>query len=103
MQKEFRTPSNVVEIEPTDEPHPVVFGATRFQIFRWSLKERLCLLLDFLHVPGLVHSVEIHDELTGQHITIQTRHLFTRISINGRDYYFSRLSGRFDGTGSGCS
>jgi hypothetical protein len=60
-------------------------------------------LLSKLGLPGFIKPVEHFDEYTGQHIQITTSAYFTKLSINGRDYFFHRLSGRFDGTGSGCS
>jgi hypothetical protein len=59
-------------------------------------------ILNRAGLPGAVQDVEINDELTGQQVSVRVRALFTRISVNGRDYYFRRLSGRYDGTGSSC-
>lgn len=70
--------------------------------FRGATRETLCRILDFFRVPGFVRKLEFHDKLTNTNIKIEPSFLFTVISINGRDYYFRRLSGRFDGTGSGC-
>jgi len=55
-----------------------------------------------LGFPGLVCNLDITDSVTGQHIHIKTGPLFTKIQIDGRDYYFNQLTGRFDGTGMGC-
>ena len=55
-----------------------------------------------LGFPGLVCDLDIIDNLTGQHVQIKTGPLFTKIQIDGRDYYFNQLTGRFDGTGMGC-
>jgi hypothetical protein len=52
--------------------------------------------------PGVVAPVEIHDELSGTDLAITVGPLLTKISVNGRDFYFDRFSGRYDGTGSGC-
>jgi hypothetical protein len=53
-------------------------------------------------MPGAIRDFHMKDELSGQEIDIAVTLLFTRISINGRDYYFDRLTGRFGGTGCGC-
>ena len=76
-------------------------GATTFLIWFGRLKEAACRLLDWMHVPGFVRPLEINDPVSGHRIRISASHLFTVISINGRDYYFRRLSGKYDGTGSG--
>ena len=77
-------------------------GATLYDIFTGRLREALGRILNWLGVPGTIQDLKITDELTGQHIEIRVGLLFTRVSVNGRDYFFRRLSGRFDGTGMGC-
>lgn len=42
---------------------------------------------------------ELKDDLTGQHISVTVGGAYVRLSVNGRDYYFDRLNGQFDGTG----
>lgn len=84
-------------------PCPAVQGATRWQIFRTRIVLAIGKALRRLKVPGVVCNASIFDELTGQRINIKVGVLFTKISVNGRDYYFRRFSGRFDGTGSGCA
>lgn len=59
-------------------------------------------LLQRLKIPGAVTDTIIEDGLTAQRIEVKVGVLFTRISVNGRDYYFDRVTGLFDGTGSGC-
>jgi hypothetical protein len=44
--------------------------------------------------------VEVNDAITGHRIQVKAGTLFTCITVNGRDYYFHRLTGKFDGTGS---
>lgn len=59
-------------------------------------------MLHTIGAPGAIQNQEITDSLTGQRIEIRVGDLFTRISIDGRDYYFTRIRGRLDGTGCGC-
>jgi len=66
------------------------------------LKEWLCRLLNRANVPGAIQETTLDDPLTGQSLRVHVGVFFTRISVNGRDYYFHRLSGQFDGTGTGC-
>jgi hypothetical protein len=63
-------------------------------------RERLGALLNRIGVPGAIQPVEVRDKLTGQQVSVSVGELFVRVSVDGRDYYFDRLSGRFDGTGS---
>ena len=60
-------------------------------------------MLRALRVPGIIRDVQIEDAVSGHSISITVGLLFTKVSVNGRDYFFRRLSGRLDGTGSGCS
>jgi hypothetical protein len=93
---------NVVSIEEitgnANETLPKRSGEWRFRA-----EALLGRLLSKLGFPGMVKPLEYEDSYTGNHLKITTSALFTIISINGRDYWFHRLSGRFDGTGSGCA
>jgi len=77
-------------------------GRSLLGYLRILVSECLGRLLNRLGVAGAVKPMKISDSLTGQKMEIRVGLLFTRISVNGRDYYFNRLSGRFDGTGMGC-
>lgn len=52
-----------------------------------------------LNIPGLVRPLEYADRVTGDFVRIKVTRRFTIISVNHRDYWFKRLTGRFDGTG----
>jgi hypothetical protein len=52
-----------------------------------------------MRMPGAIRSVVVDDEVTGQHLEVRVGSAFTVVSVDGRDYYFRRCSGRFDGTG----
>jgi len=84
-------------------PRPAEFGATRWQIWRSRAVAAFGALCNRAGLAGAVRNCEIEDDLSGQSLKIRTTPRFTLISVNGRDYYFHRLSGRFDGTGCGCS
>jgi len=81
---------------------PTRAGSTRAERAHLRLRELASRLFDKIGVPGFVRDAKITDELTGHSINIRARGLFTKITVNGRDYYFHRLTGRFDGTGTGC-
>ena len=55
-----------------------------------------------LGMPGLIQETSIHDALTGQKLEVSIGALFTKLCVNGRDYYFRRCSGAYEGTGFGC-
>ena len=80
---------------------PAVAGATRCQVWRWRARLLIGRGLAWLKAPGLVSNVTIHDPVTGQRIEVRVGPLFTTVSVNGRDYYFTRFSGTYDG-GLGC-
>jgi hypothetical protein len=81
---------------------PTEVGATLLDIWFGRLREWLGRMANRAGLPGAVRACEIQDAVTGQRLSIRTGALFTVIQVNGRDYYFRRASGRFDGTGLGC-
>ncbi len=78
-------------------------GATRINKALTMLRLTIGRILARFGFPGAVGDADILDELTGQNIRIRVGPLFTCIKANGRDFYFCRFPGRFDGSGSGCS
>jgi hypothetical protein len=81
---------------------PAESGATWCQRIMSRAIEVCGVIAGKLGLPGAVRDAVIEDEATGQHVQVRVGRLFTRISVDGRDYYFNRFTGRFDGTGSGC-
>ena len=81
---------------------PTRSGATRFDVLWSRLKVRLGRLLLWLCAPGLIRDCEVEDSVSGCFVEVRVGVLFSRVSVNGRDFYFRRFSGKFDGTGSGC-
>ncbi len=82
--------------------HSSKSGATVVEIYWERLKRTLGNILNYFHIPGFVKPFKTVDKLTAIHIEVRLSGFFTVISINGRDYYFRRLSGKFDGSGFGC-
>jgi hypothetical protein len=74
--------------------------ATRLEIWTGRVRQWLGRSLNRLSAPGAIREMEFRDQLAGQHIAVSVGELFVCMSVNGRDYYFDRLTGRFDGTGS---
>lgn len=56
-------------------------------------------VLNSLRIPGTVRDYKIADPVNQQIITISVGDCFTRISVNGSDYYFNRLTGKYEGKG----
>lgn len=79
--------------------HPTIKGATLIEIYIERFKQLLGKILNYFHIPGFVKPTKIYDDLTETHLEVNLSGFFTRITVNGRDYYFHRLSGKFDGTG----
>ena len=69
---------------------------------RTRLREWFGRVLNRRRVAGFVQPLEYRDPVTGDSIEVRISPFFTRLSVNGRDYYFARLTGKFDGTGQGC-
>ncbi len=97
-----RSASEMVVIKYPKPSQPAHFGASRRIIFQTRVRIMFNRLLNAIRLPGAIRDLDHIDPVSGQEVQIKVGVLFTRISINGRDYYFRRLSGRFDGTGSGC-
>jgi hypothetical protein len=91
--------SKVVDFPSHRVSHAVRDGATKLEIMRSRARTGFGRLLNKLGVPGMIRPVEFTDEITKQHIAVAVDDLFLRVSIDGRDYYFDRLTGHMDGTG----
>ena len=52
-----------------------------------------------LNIPGFIRPIDYFDKISGNRICIRLDRRFTIISVNHRDYWFRRISGKFDGTG----
>lgn len=73
----------------------------------YSLWRRICdwrnltlgRLANWLGFPGTVVPMSSYDQLTNTHISVKTGLLFTIISVDGKDFYFRRFSGVYDGSG----
>lgn len=81
---------------------PAKTGAGLWTIWKWRARILFDRILNRLGFPGTIQNAAIDDLVTGQKIRVSVGVLFTKISVDGRDYYFDRLSGRYDGSGSGC-
>lgn len=85
-----------------EKPKPITF--VRSPLVRWRLRltDAISLALGKALrgiAPGAIRNLDHHDELTGQHLQVKVGLLYTCVSVDGRDYFFRRYSGHFDGTG----
>jgi len=92
--------SKVVRFPSHRVSHPVRDGATSLDIARSRIRAGIGRALNKLGVPAAIQPMEVTDEITKQHVAVAVDDLFVRVSVDGRDYYFDRLTGRFDGAGS---
>ena len=67
--------------------------------WRSRLRSALGCVLNYSRLPGAIAPVKLADSVTGDRIEVSVSATFTRLSVDGRDYYFDRITGRFDGTG----
>lgn len=93
--------AKLIRVLPCDRPantdvcEPAHGGAGRgFPWRRW-----IAVVLYRLGFPGLVWPTVVHDPTTGQTLALAVGPHYVRITVDGRDYYFDRLTGRYDGTG----
>ncbi len=56
-------------------------------------------LLNAVGVPGVIRDTTYRDELTGHTVTVRIGLYYTLVTVDGRDFYFHRLTGKLDGTG----
>jgi hypothetical protein len=73
--------------------------ATACEVAASRLRQWLGRTLSRYGVPGAIQPMEFEDSLAGQHISVSVGEFFVCLSVNGRDYYFDRITGCFDGTG----
>lgn len=92
--------SNVVSFPSHRVSHTVRDDATSLDIALSRLRAGIGRMLNRLGAPAVIQPMEVTDEITKQHVAVAVDDLFVRVSVDGRDYYFDRLTGRFDGTGS---
>jgi hypothetical protein len=74
--------------------------ASRFDVARWRMREWLGRIANRLRLPGAIADTEFVDTVTGQVLSVRVGRLFVVMRVDGREYYFWRFSGRYDGAGS---
>jgi hypothetical protein len=89
---------NILKFPKRRRVHPSSVRRSRVPGWIWRAKARLGESLHKLGFPGRIRSLQLEDALTGQDIVIDASPSFTRVSVNGRDYYYHHLMWRSIGT-----
>lgn len=87
------------KVVPLPFRRPASTGASWWQVARGRLREHLGKLLSRASIPGAIADASIDDPVSRQRIEVHVGALFTRLTVDGRDYYFDRLTGEFNGAG----
>lgn len=93
---------NVVELPRRRTEHSTVGDVTFYDIGLDRIRLALGRLAHWVGIPGFIRDTVINDPVTGQQIEIRVYALDTRLTIDGRDYYFGRFGGKLEGAGMGC-
>jgi hypothetical protein len=56
-------------------------------------------LLNVLGIPASIRKCDYRSEAIGATVKVEHRDLFTVVTVNGLDVYFSRITGKIDGVG----
>lgn len=92
--------TNVIRFPVTRAARPgSVAVRRRAQPKRGILRQWLRRRLFRARIPGAIQEIELRDSATGQWLSIWVGEYYVRLCVDGRDYYFDRLTGRFDGMG----
>lgn len=72
-------------------------------LFRHRLRdlwiERLGWVLEKLHSPAKIKEFEYVDATTNKTVYLSTGTRYSVLHVDDKQFFFSRLTGRFDGTG----
>ena len=95
----MKNPQTVVRFPSERVPRAAAVGATRLQIWRGRARKCVGRILNRAGAPGAIRDVSLKDCLTGQEVSVTVGASYVRFTVNDRDYYFDRITGRFDGSG----
>ncbi len=68
-------------------------------ILRTHAKMALGKLLNLASFPGFIRPCDYKAGITAANISVRVHDLFTVVTVNGLDIYFTRLTGKIDGVG----
>jgi hypothetical protein len=75
-------------------------GATQLDIWNGHIRESIGRILNLARAPGPIKDMHVKDAFTGHEVALSVGEFFVRLSVDGHHYYFDRLTGKFNGTGS---
>jgi len=94
-----RFSSVIVPFRKIARGRPAAAAATWLDRANGRVREYAGRIAMRLGLPGAIRDTEIRDALTGQELLVRVSPWFVKVCVDGRDYYFDRLTGRFAGTG----
>ena len=65
-----------------------------------TLRDVYGRLLEWMHVPAKIREFEYVDPVTNETIYLSTGARYSVLHVGGKQLFFSRRTGEFDGTGS---
>jgi hypothetical protein len=92
--------NDVLQFPADRTGHPAREGATVFDVARSRIRTTVGRMANRLGLPGTIRVVDIHDATAGHRVTVTIGVNVLRLTVNGRDFYFDRLTGRYEGSGS---
>ena len=105
------THSKIVKLQPKPVGHPTAAGASWLDIQRSRVQMAFHKMLNKLGVPGVdfsdfsskhgvavIRPFDYEDPENGESISLTVSPLYSKLTINGVEYYFIRETGEFDGT-----
>ena len=84
--------------------HPeTLFVTSRAKLLRLRLrdlwKESLGWVLEKIHSPAKIKEFEYVDPITNETVYLSTGTRYSVLRVGDKHFFFDRLTGRFDGTG----
>ena len=90
--------NNIISSSPVNNDSKINIFFFRI---KYNIKSAIGNLLNRIKFPAFIQKTEIEDPVLNMNIKIKPCSRSTIISIDNRDFYFDRLTGKF--TGTGCS
>ena len=79
------------------------FAGSRFSLLRLQLKrwwrEKSGWVLEKLHSPAKIKEFEYVDPITNEAVYLSTGTRYSVLHVGDKQFFFDRVTGRFDGTG----
>ena len=92
-------PGSVTVPSPSELPVMLPFWERTWGRIGFKTQCGIGSVLRWLGVPGAIADMSYDDPITGQRISVVVETLGARIVVGHSHYTFSRLSGKFTGTG----